>query len=439
MAALNRKTAPIVTHEGGKASHINPEQQLRRLVMSCMLWEQSFYVDGTTIAEQIQLTIPKVDPLKVVKIAVEAREKMNLRHVPLLIVREMARLPAYKRYVSRTLQRVIQRPDELSEFLAIYWAGKRAPLSAKVKQGLAQAFTKFDEYALAKYNRDGAIKLRDVLFLCHAKPVDETQDALWKRLIKNELVTPDTWEVQLSGGADKKEVFERLMSENKLGALAFLRNLRNMREAKVDEELIKTYSNQVFIDKVLPYRFIAAAQTNPQFEPILENMLYRSVENKAKLKGKTILLIDNSGSMGNPMSQKSEMKCIDAACALAILLRELCDSVHVYAFSDDCKLVPPRRGFALRDAIKSSLHPCSTNLGKALHHVNFTHPAYDRVIIITDEQTSDSVGKPNGKGYILNVASNQNGVGYANFMHINGFSSAVIEYIQEYENANNSF
>ncbi len=93
---------------------------------------------------------------------------------------------------------MIQRADELSEFVAIYWAGGRQPLSAQVKKGLAAAFGKFDEYALAKYDRAGAVRLRDVLFLSHARPVDEAQAALWKRLAENELATPDTWEVALS-------------------------------------------------------------------------------------------------------------------------------------------------------------------------------------------------------------------------------------------------
>ena len=133
----------------------------------------------------------------------------------------------------RLSTRVIQRADELSEFVAIYWAMGRQPLSAQVKKGLAAAFGKFDEYALAKYDRAGAVRLRDVLFLCHARPVDEAQAALWKRLVDNQLATPDTWEVALSAAGRgegpegdrevaKRDVWERLLAERKLGALALL-------------------------------------------------------------------------------------------------------------------------------------------------------------------------------------------------------------------------
>jgi hypothetical protein len=221
------------THEGAPAKVITAEQALRRTVLSCMLWEGEFYEDGVQIAGRIHELVPQVAPERVAALAVEARERMKLRHAPLLLVREMARHATHRALVADTLTRVIQRADELSEFVAIYWAGGRQPLSAQVKKGLAGAFGKFDEYALAKYDRAGAVRLRDVLFLSHAHPVDEAQAALWKRLAENELATPGTWEVALSAagrgeGDSKREVWERLLAERKLGALALLRNLRNL-------------------------------------------------------------------------------------------------------------------------------------------------------------------------------------------------------------------
>ena len=217
---LNSKPQPILTHEGSKAKHISPELQLRRSIMSCMLWEKEFYEDGQSIADRIKNTIPLVSPRKVANIAIEARNKMKLRHVPLLVAREMARLPEHKKYVAEVLYEIIQRPDELTEFLAIYWKDGKQPLSKQVRLGLAKAFTKFSAYSLAKYNRDEAIKLRDVLFLCHAKPKDKEQAETWQQLVDNKLPIPDTWEVSLSTGKDKKETFERLLKERKLGALA---------------------------------------------------------------------------------------------------------------------------------------------------------------------------------------------------------------------------
>ena len=278
------------THEGAPAKQISAEQELRRSVLACMLWEDQFYEDGVAIAGRIRELVPKVAAGKVAALAVEAREKMKLRHAPLLLVREMARLATHRQLVAETLMRVIQRADELSEFVALYWSEGKQPLSAQVKKGLAAAFTKFDEYALAKYNRAAPVKLRDVLFLTHAKPVDAAQAELWKRLVADELATPDTWEVALSSGADKCEAWERLLSENKLGALALLRNLRNMQEAKADEQLVRAALGRMKTERVLPFRFIAAARYAPQWEPELEQAMFKSLEGQPKLPGKTVLL-----------------------------------------------------------------------------------------------------------------------------------------------------
>ena len=418
------------THEGAPAKQISPELQLRRSVLACMLWEDQFYEDGVAIAGRIRELVAKVPAEKVAALAIEAREKMKLRHAPLLLVREMARLATHRHLVAETLTRVIQRADELTEFVAIYWSEGKQPLSAQVKKGLAAAFTRFDEYALAKYNRATPVKLRDVLFLSHAKPVDAAQAALWKRLVEGELATPDTWEVALSSGADKREAWERLLSENKLGALALLRNLRNMAEAKVSEQAIRDGLARMKTERVLPFRFIAAARYAPQWEPELEKAMFRALEGQSKLHGKTVLLVDVSGSMDVQLSRRSEMRRNDAAYGLAVLLREIAENVSIYTFSDRLVRVPSRQGFALRDALNASQPHNGTYLGQALKGID---EKYDRLIVITDEQSHDPVPNPKARGYMLNVASYQNGVGYGSWMHIDGWSDSVIEYIRAAE------
>jgi hypothetical protein len=335
---------------------------------------------------------------------------------------------------------VIQRADELSEFVAIYWAGGRQPLSAQVKKGLASAFGKFDEYALAKYDRAGAVRLRDVLFLSHARPVDAAQAALWKRLAENELATPDTWEVALSAagraeGENKREVWERLLSDRKLGALALLRNLRNLHTAGVSEELVLSALAGLKTDRVLPFRFLAAARRAPQWEQQLEAAMFKSLEGRnSKLSGHTVLLVDVSGSMESTISGRSEMRRTDAAYGLAILLREIAEKVTIFSFSEAAKRVPSRRGMALRDALDKSQSHSGTYLGASLNQIEAdAREGCDRVIVITDEQSHDKVPAPRGKGYVINVASAQNGVGYGEWNHIDGWSEAVIDYIAELE------
>jgi hypothetical protein len=86
--------------------------------------------------------------------------------------------------------------DELAEFVALYWADGRVPLSAQVKKGLAGAFTSFDEYALVHW--------------------------------------------------------ERLLVEGRLSALALLRSLRNMKASGVSEDYIAAALDTMRTDRVLP-------------------------------------------------------------------------------------------------------------------------------------------------------------------------------------------
>lgn len=420
------------THEGAPAKRINAEQQLRRSLLACMLWENSFYEDGESIASRIASLVKDVDPKTVANLAVEARSKFKLRHAPLWIVREMARLPKHKAFVADSLSQVIQRADELSEFVSLYWLDKKQPLSAQVKRGLARAFTKFNSHQLAKYNRDGAVKLRDVLFLCHAKPKDKEQEADWKNLVDGTLPIPDTWETALSAGKDKRETWERLIKENRLGALALLRNLRNMKDAGVDETVIFRGLKEMRTERVLPFRFISAAKYAPQWESHIEGAMMKCLDGRERLPGKTVLVVDVSGSMNEKISNKSDLTRYDAANGLAILARELCEEIAVYSFSNQLVRIPDRHGFALRDAIASSQQHGGTYLGATVEKINEVEKYY-RIIVLTDEQSADEVPSPSAKGYVINVAAYKNGIGYGEWTHVDGWSEAVFDYIRESE------
>lgn len=438
MAKLNVPSATqykstLKTFEGAPAKKINNEQLLRRSVLSCLLWEDSFYEDGQSIADRILNTAGVLPGEIVSRIAKEARSQYKLRHVPMLLVKALAGGNAgQKAVVAETLENVIQRPDELKEMLAIYWNGGKKPLSAQLKKGLARAFTKFNAYSLAKYNSaDSPIKLRDVMFLTHPKPKNDEQAEVWRKLVDGTLESPDTWEVALSAGADKKETFERLIKEGKLGALALLRNLRNMEQAGVDSELIKNAILNMDTERILPFRFISAAKYAPKYEPYLEQAMFKCLEGVEKLPGKTVLLVDNSDSMYyDKVSSKSELLRVDAAGALAILAREICEDVEVIAFSGQPTVVPARRGFALAEAIKKTEHS-GTYTERAKQFAD--KEGYDRIIIITDEQSHQTLSNPNGKGYVINVASYQNGIGYNKWTHMDGWSESVLTFISEYE------
>lgn len=443
------KHEPIITHEGGAAARIKPIQQLRRSVLSCMLWENEFYEDGQSIADRIKTEVMDVSPSVLAALALEARRKFNLRHMPLYLAALLAQHARGTSLVSETIRDVIQRADELSEFMAIYakingvTPDKIKPkLSNQVRKGLAMAFCKFNEYSLAKYDRSGAIRLRDALFLCHAKPKDTEQADIWKRLIADELIVPDTWEVALSGGADKRETFERLIREDRLGYLALLRNLRNMAQSGVDPQLVNDaiIARKGGADRILPFRFVAAARAAPQFEPALDLSLLSTINSLPMLCGRTVVMVDVSGSMNVPLSAKSDMTRKDAAATLASVVNA--ESLRVFSFADRLIEIPPRRGMAGVDAICKS-QTGGTRLFEAIAAVNANVP-HDRLIVISDEQAATPINYGHNinitnpisnHAYIINVASNRNGIGYGKWTHLDGFSEQVIRWIVEFESA----
>lgn len=425
------------------------EASLRRSVLACLLWEDIAYENGESVAENIKNLIPQVSPEKAYEIAVEARTKQKLRHIPLFIAREMARIDTHKSFVSKLLPEIIKRVDEITEFVALYWKDGKQPLSKQVKLGLSRAFNNFDEYQFAKYNRDEQIKLRDVMFMVHAKPIQNA--GLFKKIAENTLESPDTWEVALSAGKNKKETWTRLIEEKKIGALAFMRNLRNMEASGVSMKVIQKGFDTINPRWLLPLNYFSAARYAPNWEREIEKLMLKGFSQSPKLPGYTIFVVDVSGSMGESISSKSEFNRLDAAIAMALIASETCEHISIYATAGNdwtrrhqTTKIKPRRGFALCDEIKTQ----SRNLGgggiftrQCLEHIkqNETETP-DRIIIFSDSQDCDEPNKnvPNPfgkKNYIVDVSSHSHGINYDNVWttEISGWSEHFLDYIFAYE------
>lgn len=451
----NRKVETrLAGGSGMKAARQNADALLRRATLACLLWEDLAYEDGVSVAENIANLVPQVDANTVAELAVECRVDQKLRHVPLYLVKEMCKHDSHRALVAETLAKVIRRPDELCEFLALYWEKGKTPLASQVKKGLAAAFTKFDEYQLAKWNKDSkAIKLRDVMRLVHPKPKNQEQAALWGRLLKDELATPDTWEVGLSkskNDADKRSVWERLIEENKLPAFALLKNLRNMQSVDVKPSLIRSALANAKMDMILPMNYFSAVKYAPMYVREIESMMLRSCAQFPKLKGHTIIVVDVSGSMAAHLSGKSEFTRMDAGMSMAVLAAEMAESISVYATAGSdftrthkTAIIKPARGFALVEQIQNK----SKDIGgggiftrQSLEYIEkqeIERP--DRIIVFSDSQDCDNINKtpkPFGKkNYIVDISSHSRGINYSGVWtaEISGWSENFLRYIAAYE------
>lgn len=444
---------------GMKAAKQDNISLLRRAVLANLLWEKVAYIDGIAVAEEISRLIPLCDPEQVAYLAVEARKIQKLRHTPLFICVEMLKYPAHRGYVKYALPLIITRADMITDFIALYSAqngGKVKPLANSAKIGLATTFNNFNEYQFAKYDRNSPVKLRDVMFLVHPTP-EQGKEELFKKIASRTLDVPDTWEVALSTGKDKKATWIRLIEEGKIGGLAMLRNIRNMMDAGVEKSIIKKGLDGLKSAMLLPLNYLASARINPEFERDIEDAMIEGYKNLPKLPGKTLFIVDISGSMGNLTSGGSQFSRLDQACAMAMLAANQCEDYELVATAgDDGRRIGahehikyPKRGFDLAKQIKKTgsriggggiftrqcLEWCERNIGKD----------FDRVIVFSDSQDCDNVNKtpkPFGKyNYICDVSNNKKGINYKGVWtaEISGWSEHFLTYIAGYEGIQNTF
>jgi uncharacterized protein with von Willebrand factor type A (vWA) domain len=149
-------------------------------------------------------------------------------------------------------------------------------------------------------------------------------------------------------------------------------------------------------------------------------------------------MVDTSGSMSCQLSGKGEVTRAQAAASIAAIMNEVCEFTKVYTFDNTAHLCT-EKGFSLADRCARSMG--GTDIQRSTNDaVKANNRPFDRLIIITDEQSSGSYFSKEvlriPHKYIVNVATYQNGIEYGKFIHINGFSDGIFKYIAEYEKMN---
>lgn len=426
----NKAVETVTNYQGETAYKLTPAMELYAAVAATSL-SDTFYEKGDKRVERLRALIAANDAAYVGKLAVYAREKMNLRSVPLVLAVELAKASQGNATVSKTVNRVVQRADEITELLAYYqFANGRTKvkklnkLSKQVQKGLAQAFNKFDEYQFAKYNRAAEVKLRDALFLVHPKAKDEAQQALFNKIAKDELSTAYTWETQLSQAgqatyetAEARDAafagkWEEMIMSGKLGYMATLRNLRNILQAKVSAAAIEKVcayiadANAVAKSKQFPFRFVSAYRElkyessgyTAQVLDALEDAARASVANIAGYNSNTRVkvAVDFSGSMQTAVSGKSTVMMYEVGLILAMLLKSRCANVTTGIFGDTYKevQVPSKSILANVETFRSRLGEVghSTNGYLVIKNLIDRKEVVDKVMVFTDMQMWNSNG-----------------------------------------------
>jgi hypothetical protein len=271
--------------------------------------------------------------------------------------------PHMRQLVADVIQRADQITDMYAYALEVFGGKNKVPMA--IKRGVGDAFNKFKEYHFAKYNRDGAVKFRDVLRIVHPEAASVEQGAIFEKIMKETLEVPYTWETELSRNGqlpvgERKSnavLWTELVKSGKVGYMALLRNLRNIQAAGLAPEVLREHVTSVISDpkrvalsKQLPFDFIEAynivKDLDSKMATAVSKAIDLSVGNMPQLGNKVWVIVDFSGSMGHdPMEgysgyNTSQQSAISTATTLAAALIKAngdADNLAVTLFGSSAK------------------------------------------------------------------------------------------------------
>ncbi|MGW3016295.1 TROVE domain-containing protein [Streptomyces longwoodensis] len=438
------------TYEGGRGRERDARSELFLLAVSNLVTQQSFYESGGDRDDRYARLVRELavtDPAWTVGLLGWLRGEGNLRTAAVVGAAEYvkARLdagvtegPSNRRVVDS----VLQRPDEPGELLAYWTATYGRAVPKPVKRGVADAVRRlYGGKALLKYDTvTRGYRFGDVLNLVHAAPdpAKPWQGELFRYALdrrhhpdtavppasdpvltahralmalpveeRRAVVTaPDaaerlaaagmTWEA-LAGwlrGPMDRAAWEAVIPS--MGAMALVRNLRNFDEAGVGDDVAARVAarisapEQVARSRQFPFRYLAAYRHAPSLRWAypLEQALGHALANVPALPGRTLVLVDRSGSMFfSRLSDRSELTRADAAAVFGTALALRAADADLVEFGTSSNPVRFRKGESVLKVLERFGNLGGTDTTGAVRRHYRRH---DRVLIVTDEQYAHS-------------------------------------------------
>lgn len=439
------KSTELTTFTGNGAVAYKREEksELFLLAVSNMVGKDTFYESAKARDDRYVALVRKVAPLDAAwfrNFVAWLRNEAFMRSAAVVaaveggkVLQETGKYPGYARaFVAASMGRA----DEPGEALAYYESkyGKNFP--AFLKKGVADgARALYNEYSLLKYDTDSkGYRFADVIQLSHAKAVDSRQNDLFSHALDrrynsdadipvslSKLITRDglmktpvsqrrellnstllkdagmTWEA-LSGwlqGPMDAQAWEAVIPS--MGYMALLRNLRNFLQAGVSAKVLKDVLNklsdpeQVAKSKQFPFRFLSAYQANKgnlKVSAALEEALEASLSNVPALSGRTLILVDRSGSMFGYHASDRELTMADKAAIFGSALALRAENATLVQFGTNAAEIK----FNKTDSVLPMLSKYRSLGGTATAAaIQQFFKGHDRVVVITDEQY-DSYG-----------------------------------------------
>lgn len=472
MSNLNKKNTAVSAglkkagHEGNVQWVKTSEYQLFEIIVMSLYGKSDYYQSTNQVVKRLDdavRVLVKEKKLDFVANAIlYARTVANIRTMPIVLTVLFAKAlhdhnVAYPK-MRNVVTDVIQRADEITDLAAyaleVFGKGidvnqRKKHIPNAIKVGLRDTFGKFNEYQFAKYNRAGAVKLRDVVRMVHP---NAGKYPVVDKIFKETLEIPKTWETTLSINGQKsgdekksdKEMWEDLIDTGALGYMALLRNLRNISQAGVSVNHIKKVADrisnpeEVAKSKQLPFRFVNALEnmdvnTPQRIKDAIVDALDISAQNVPYFGDNVWIIVDTSGSMrGKPINIASIFA------AMLVKANRKAVNLKVTQFDTRAKhmVINSRDSvMSIAQGIRREANGGATYLSEAMNLKPTLGFEPDVVIVLSDMQVHDA-GAVNqfAKGTVL-FAMNLNPYETTPISNVNGwyqlagFSEKVFDFI----------
>ena len=411
MARFNRKIAvanKIPNLAGGPALKMSPRLELASLLLTSFVQDQ-FYRNASDTVERVKELILAGNDGFVkfgAKAAIYARRKFGMRSITHVLAGEIAQKVKGARWTRPFYRQVIFRPDDAVEIAAYYLTNYGKPLPHSLRAGIAAKILEFDGYQLSKYRCEGKeISLVDLVNLCHPKPTTPESTERMRALMRGELKSKETWESKLTTAGQKaeskqdkeerkKEAWADLLKRGKLGYFAALRNINNIflqaPECLPDLCALLADPEKVKKSMVMPFRFMTALDNMTTLRGCprdvfvaLEKAMDVSCTLCPKLPGKTLIALDESGSMsGTPF----KIGAMFAAIIYKAMDSDLMTFSCTWGGGKAAKyrrLTPANSVLGIAGYLMQSFWGGGTDLNAVFQTASM---AYDRIVILSDMQ-----------------------------------------------------
>ncbi len=427
---------------GGDAFVQTPQMQLVSILLTSFAQDQFYRSAENTFADIIKL-LPQVEPQFAAKAAVFARTQYGMRSITHALAAELAAHASGQVWSKAFYDRIVRRPDDMLEIAAYYFGKGGQTLPNAMKKGFAAAFGRFDGYQLAKYRGESkTVKLVDLVNL--VRPVPNERNALaLKQLVAGELISDATWEARLtqagqqaSNDQEKAELknaaWTDLLRTGKLGYLALLRNLRNIvaQAPELSAEVAVQLTDRARIKQslVLPFQFLSAmdaiSEANVENKRLIQQALNQALElaldNVPRFAGRTLVVLDDSGSMTSTRTQYANRTPIQIGALFAAALYKANDA-DLMRFSDDASYVrenPTDSLAGIAERLVKNARASGTNFHAIFQRAN---KKYDRIIVLSDMQGWMQGGAPTAA--VANYRRNYNAAPFIFSFDLQGYGS----------------